>query len=219
MTLFETIIALAYLLAASLFILGIKYMSSPATARKGNLLGSIGMFIAIVVTLLDKQVINYTWILGGIVIGSLIGSISARKVKMTDMPQMVGIFNGFGGGASALVAVAEFFRLANQTQGLLQMDTSISIALSVIIGGVTLTGSFIAFGKLQGFVSGSPVQFPLQKIVNALVILGAVALSVYLIGVEANISLFYVVIGLSLLYGILFVIPIGGADMPVVISL
>ena len=99
------------------------------------------------------------------------------------------------------------------------MDTSISIALSVIIGGVTLTGSFIAFGKLQGFVSGSPVQFPLQKIVNALVILGAVALSVYLIGVEANISLFYVVIGLSLLYGILFVIPIGGADMPVVISL
>ncbi len=219
MNLFETIIALAYLLAASLFILGIKYMSSPATARKGNLLGSIGMLLAIVVTLLDKQVINYTWILAGIAIGSLIGAISARRVQMTDMPQMVGIFNGFGGGASALVAVAEFFRLANETQGLLVMDTSISIALSVIIGGITLTGSFIAFGKLQGFISGSPIQFPLQKIVNALVILGALALSVYIIGVDANVSLFYVVVGLSLLYGILFVIPIGGADMPVVISL
>ena len=149
MNLFETIMALAYLIAAALFIVGIKYMSSPATARKGNLIGAIGMFLAIVVTLLDRQIIDYTWILVGIVVGSTIGAISARKVQMTGMPQMVGIFNGFGGGASALVAVAEFFRLASDTQGLIHMDTSISIALSVIIGGVTLTGSFIAFGKLQ----------------------------------------------------------------------
>ena len=219
MNLFETIMALAYLIAAALFIVGIKYMSSPATARKGNLIGAIGMFLAIVVTLLDRQIIDYTWILVGIVVGSTIGAISARKVQMTGMPQMVGIFNGFGGGASALVAVAEFFRLASDTQGLIHMDTSISIALSVIIGGVTLTGSFIAFGKLQGFVSGSPIKFPLQNIVNSLVIIGAIALSVYVIAFDVNLIAFYVIIGLALLYGILFVIPIGGADMPVVISL
>ncbi len=219
LNLFETIIALAYLIAASLFILGIKYMSSPATARKGNLLAAIGMLIAIVVTLLDKEIVSYTWILVGIIIGSLIGAVSARKVQMTGMPQMVGIFNGFGGGASALVAAAEFMRLTSETTGLLPMNVSISIALSIIIGGVTLTGSFIAFGKLQGFVSGSPIQFPLQNIVNALVLLGAVGLSVYISVFEPSIPLFLVVVGLSLLYGVLFVIPIGGADMPVVISL
>lgn len=219
LNLFETIIALAYLIAASLFILGIKYMSSPATARKGNMLAAVGMFIAIVVTLLDKEIVSYTWILVGIVIGSLIGAVSARKVKMTGMPQMVGIFNGFGGGASALVAAAEFMRLTSETTGLLPMNVSISIALSIIIGGVTLTGSFIAFGKLQGFVSGSPIQFPLQNIVNALVMIGSVALSVYIIVFDPSLTLFLVVVGLSLLYGILFVIPIGGADMPVVISL
>ncbi|MBN1482326.1 NAD(P)(+) transhydrogenase (Re/Si-specific) subunit beta [candidate division KSB1 bacterium] len=219
MNLFETVMALAYLIAASLFILGIKYMSSPATARKGNLLAAIGMFIAIVVTLLDKQIIDYSWIIVGIIIGSAIGAVSARRVHMTGMPQMVGIFNGFGGGASALVAVAEFFRLASETNGLLPMDTSISIVLSIIIGGVTLTGSFIAFGKLQGFVSGSPIQFPLQNIVNSLVLIGAVLLSIYIIAYDVNMVFFYIVVGLSLLYGVLFVIPIGGADMPVVISL
>ncbi len=219
LSLFETITALAYLIAASLFIVGIKYMSSPATARKGNLLAAIGMFIAIVVTLLDKQIISYTWILVGIVIGALIGSVSARKVQMTGMPQMVGIFNGFGGGASALVAAAEFMRLTSGSSALLPMDVSVSIALSIIIGGVTLTGSFIAFGKLQGFISGSPIQFPLQNIVNALVMIGAVALSLYLTVFDPNLTLFLVVIGLSLLYGVLFVIPIGGADMPVVVSL
>jgi len=219
MTLFETIIALAYLIAASLFISGIKYMSSPATARKGNLTAAVGMFIAIVVTLIDKEVMHYSWIIVGMITGSLIGAVSARKVKMTAMPQMVGIFNGFGGGASALVAVAEFLRRTSETQGLLEMDSSISIALSIIIGAVTLTGSFIAFGKLQGFVTGAPVQFPLQKIISALVILGAIGLSVYLIAVDPNMTIFYIVVGLSLLYGILFVIPIGGADMPVVISL
>lgn len=219
MNFFETITALAYLIAASLFILGLKYMSSPATARKGNLAAAIGMFIAIIVTLLDKQIIDYTWIFVGIIVGSVIGSVSARRVRMTGMPQMVGIFNGFGGGASALVAIAEFLRLASETNGLLPMDTSISIALSIIIGGVTLTGSFIAFGKLQGFVSGAPIQFPLQNIVNSLVLFGAVLLSVYVIVFDLNIVFFYIIVGFSLLYGVLFVIPIGGADMPVVISL
>ncbi|MBN1465854.1 NAD(P)(+) transhydrogenase (Re/Si-specific) subunit beta [candidate division KSB1 bacterium] len=217
MNLLETIIALSYVLAAALFILGIKYMSSPATARKGNLLAAIGMFIAILVTLLDKQIIGYTWIVVGIVIGSLIGAIAARRVQMTGMPQMVGILNGFGGGASALVAVAEFLRLSG-TQAL-PTDVAVSILLSVIIGGVTFTGSFIAFGKLQGFVPGSPIQFPLQNIVNALVLMGAVISSVAIVLFSPAIPVFVIVVALSLLYGILFVIPIGGADMPVVISL
>ncbi len=215
----STIIALSYLIAASLFIYGLKFMSSPATARKGNLIAAIGMFIAIVVTLLDRKIIDFTWILVGLVIGSLIGAVSARKVKMTAMPQMVGIFNGFGGGASALVAIAEFLRATSVSEGVLHLDASISIILTIIIGAVTFSGSFIAFGKLEGFISGAPVQFPLQKIVNALVILIALALSVYIIGWAPNLILFYVVVGLSLLYGVLFVIPIGGADMPVVISL
>lgn len=219
MDLLNTIIAIFYLIAASLFILGIKYMSSPVSARKGNLLAAIGMFIAIVVTLMERLHFSYTWILIGIVVGSAIGAISARKVKMTAMPQMVGIFNGFGGGASALVAVATFFHLASGPHSAIAVDTSITILLSILIGSVTFTGSFIAFGKLEGFISGAPVQFPLQKIVNALVILGAVGISIYLIGWEANPILFYIVLFLSLLYGVLFVIPIGGADMPVVISL
>jgi len=213
----NTLIELSYILAAALFILGLKYMSSPASARKGNLLAAIAMFIAIIVTLLDRQIISYTWILAGIIVGSIIGATTARMVKMTAMPQMVGIFNGFGGGASALVAIAEFFKLAQNTR--LPMDSSITIILGVIIGGVTFTGSFIAFGKLEGFISGSPVTFPLQKVVSALILIVTLVLSVYIIGWEANWLFFYIIIGLALLYGVLFVIPIGGADMPVVISL
>ncbi|MBN2412080.1 NAD(P)(+) transhydrogenase (Re/Si-specific) subunit beta [candidate division KSB1 bacterium] len=213
----NTIIELSYILAAALFILGLKYMSSPASARKGNLMAAVAMFIAIVVTLLDRQIISYTWIIVGIILGSIIGATSARMVKMTAMPQMVGIFNGFGGGASALVAIAEFFKLSQNSN--LPMDSSITIILGVIIGGVTFTGSFIAFGKLEGFISGSPVTFPLQNVVSALILIVMLVLSVYIIGWEANWLFFYIIIGLSLLYGVLFVIPIGGADMPVVISL
>ena len=215
----STTIAISYLIAASLFIYGLKFMSSPATARKGNMLASIGMLIAIVVTLIDKEIVSFEWIIVGLVIGSLIGAVSARKVQMTAMPEMVGIFNGFGGGASALVAVAEFFHYTSSPQMTMHMDASISILLTIIIGAVTFTGSFIAFGKLRGFISGSPIQFPLQKPVNVLVILGAIAFSVYIIGWAPNLTFFYIVVGLSLLYGVLFVIPIGGADMPVVISL
>jgi len=215
----NTTIAISYLIAASLFIYGIKFMSSPATARKGNLIAAIGMFVAIIVTLVDKKVISYQWIIVGIVIGSLIGAISARKVQMTAMPEMVGIFNGFGGGASALVAIAEFFHYTTHPETVMHIDASISIVLTIIIGAITFTGSFVAFGKLRGFISGSPVQFPLQKPVNALVFLGAVALSVYIIGWSPDLTIFYIVVGLSLVYGVLFVIPIGGADMPVVISL
>jgi len=219
MTGLSTLIALCYLVAAALFIVGLKYMSSPATARRGNILAALGMLIAIVVTLLDREIISYTWIIAGLVTGALIGTFSARLVKMTAMPQMVGIFNGFGGGASALVAIAEFIRLTSDPAGAIPMDTSITTILGVIIGGVTFTGSLIAFGKLQGIVTGAPVTFPLQKVVSALVLIGSLVIGIVLVAVTADPTLFYVIIGLALLYGVLLVIPIGGADMPVVVSL
>ncbi len=215
----STFITLSYLLSAALFILGLKYMSSPASARRGNLLAAIAMFIAIVVTLLDRQILSYSWIIVGIIIGSVIGAVAARLVKMTAMPEMVGIFNGFGGGASALVAIAEFIRLTAEPNPVIPMDISITTILGVIIGGITFSGSFIAWGKLAGFISGSPITFPLQKVVSSLVMAAAVVISVYIIGWVPDIVLFYVIIGLSLLYGVLLVIPIGGADMPVVVSL
>ncbi|HPG39737.1 MAG TPA: NAD(P)(+) transhydrogenase (Re/Si-specific) subunit beta [bacterium] len=212
-----TIIELSYILAASLFIIGLKYMSAPASARRGNLIGAIGMLLAIVVTLLDRQIVSFTWIIVGMVIGSAAGWASARYVKMTAMPQMVGLLNGFGGGASALVAVAEFLKLAKNPP--LPMDSSITIILGVFIGGITLTGSFMAYAKLEGLVSGSPITFPLQKPLNAILILTILALSVYLVGWTPNMLFFWIIVAISLIYGVLFVLPIGGADMPVVISL
>ncbi|NIA28812.1 MAG: NAD synthetase [Actinobacteria bacterium] len=213
----SSFIGLSYIVAASLFIIGLKSMSSPATARRGNLIGAIGMFIAIVVTLLDRQIVSFSWIIIGIIIGSIIGALSARLVKMTAMPEMVGIFNGFGGGASALVAIAEFVSLTSKAA--LPMDTAITTIIGVIIGGITFSGSMLAFMKLKGMVSGSPITFPLQKVVSALVFLGAVVLGVIITGWKPDPLLFYIIVGLSLIYGVLFVIPIGGADMPVVISL
>ena len=215
----STFIALSYLVAASFFILGLKYMSSPATARRGNLFAAIAMFIAIVVTLLDREIVSFNWIIVGVLIGSLIGTFSARLVKMTDMPQMVGIFNGFGGGASALVAIAEFIRLTSLPNAVVPMDTSITTILGVIIGGITFSGSMIAFGKLQGFISGAPIKLPLQNVVSALILLATVVASVYIVAITPATSIFYLIVGLALLYGIFLVLPIGGADMPVVISL
>ena len=209
---------LSYLVASILFIFGLKRLSSPATARSGNAIASLGMLIAIVVTLLDKQVLNYTTLLAGIVLGSAIGAVAARRVQMTAMPQMVGIFNGFGGGASALVAAAEFFRLTGGT-GSISLDAALSIMAGVFIGTVTLSGSFIAFGKLQGFVTGAPVTYPLQKTLNLLLFLTAIGLSAYVIAVRPDPNLFLAVAVVTLVLGVLLVLPIGGADMPVVISL
>jgi len=172
---------------------------------------------AIVGTLLDRQIVSFTWIIGGMVIGSAIGWAAAKYVKMTSMPQMVGLLNGFGGGASALVAVAEFLKLAKNPP--MPMDSSITIILGVFIGGITLTGSFMAFAKLEGLVSGSPITFPLQKTLNAILILTILALSVYIVGWEPDMLFFWIIVAISLIYGVLFVLPIGGADMPVVISL
>jgi len=213
-----TFIQLCYIIAASLFIIGLAYLSSPATARKGNLIASIGMLIAIIATLIDRQVLNYDMILVGIIIGSIIGAFSARMVKMTAMPQMVGLFNGFGGVASALVAVGEFWRLMGISEAM-PLNSSFTIVLSVLIGGVTFTGSLIAFGKLQGIVSGSPITFPGQQPVNGALLVIFLLGGLYLLVSPASPLVFLIITLVSLVLGVLFVIPIGGADMPVVISL
>lgn len=211
-------IQLVYLIAASLFIWGLKNLGSPATARKGNLLASIGMLVAIVVTLLDQQVLNYWMILGGIAIGATIGAITAYRIEMTAMPQMVGLLNGLGGAASALVAIGEFWRLLSQGEPL-TLDVTITIILGVLIGGITLTGSLMAFAKLQGLISGSPITFPLQQPFNLALLLSFLVGAIYLAIAPGHLSIFLGLIAVSLLLGILIVIPIGGADMPVVISL
>lgn len=210
-------IELSYLVAASLFILGLKKLGSPATARKGNQLAAIGMLLAVVATLLDQQVLNYGMIAGGIVIGSIIGVITAKKVEMTDMPQLVGLFNGLGGAASALVAIAEFWRLLSLGETL-SITTNTTIILGVLIGGVTLTGSLIAFAKLQGIMPGRPVVFAGQQLINFAILGCFLVGSIYLF-LNPDPTIFLILVGISLFLGVLFVIPIGGGDMPVVISL
>lgn len=215
---FPAVIQLSYLVAASLFIVGLKQLGSPATARRGNLLGAVGMLIAIVATLLDRSILNYEVILVGILIGSALGVVMAQKVEMTAMPQMVGLLNGFGGAASALVAVGEFWK--GLDAGLIPpLDETVTIVLSVLIGGITFTGSLLAFAKLQELVPGAPITFPLQQPVNLALVLAFLAGSVYLVIEPGNTPVFLVLVGLSLILGILFVLPIGGADTPVVISL
>ncbi len=211
-------IQLTYLVAASLFILGLKKLGSPATARQGNVVAAVGMLLAIVATLLDQHVLNYEMILLGLAIGSVVGAIAAYKVQMTEMPQMVGLLNGLGGAASALVAVAEFWRLLQHSQSV-PLDANISMLLDVLIGGVTFTGSMIAFAKLQGIVSGSPITFPLQQPINALLLGSYVVGSAYLLTAPHNLAAFLAIVAVSLVLGVMFVIPIGGGDMPVVISL
>lgn len=211
-------IEITYLVAASLFIVGLKQLGSPATARQGNAVASIGMLLAIAATLLDQQVLNYEMVLLGIAIGSGIGVIAAAKVEMTAMPQMVGLLNGLGGAASALVAIGEFWRLLSLGE---EIPTAaiITMILGVFIGGVTLTGSGMAFAKLQELVKGQPITFPLQQPVNLLLLLGFLAGSAYLFLEPQNLAVFLGLVAISLLLGVLFVLPIGGADMPVVIAL
>ena len=218
-------IEITYLVSSVFFIFGIKFLGSPKTARKGNLFAAIGMFMAIAVTLLDQHVLTFEWIIIGAVVGSGVGLILAYKTPMTGMPQMVGMLNGFGGGASTLVALAEYFKLNPNyptDMGLpfnLPMDTGIAIVLSLLIGGVTFTGSMIAFGKLQGLVTGKVVKYPLQHPLNLLMILVVLAGGVLILVNPTNITIVLVITAISLVLGVLLVLPIGGADMPVAISL
>jgi NAD(P) transhydrogenase subunit beta len=215
---FFTVANLSYLVAAALFIFGLKRLQSPRTARSGNIIAAIGMAIAIIVTLLETNFANWQMILVGGIIGALIGSVAARAVQMTAMPQMVGIFNGFGGGASALVAISEFIRLLGPDQ-VMTNESGVSIMAGTIIGTVTFSGSMIAFAKLQNLMTGAPVTWPLRKTLNVLLLLAAVGLSVYLVAFDADMTVFLILVGVGLALGVSSVIPIGGADMPVVISL
>jgi NAD(P) transhydrogenase subunit beta len=212
------IIEIAYLIAAVLFIVGLKRLSSPATARSGNTLGALGMFVAVAATLLHGDIVSWVWIAVGILIGSAIGLAMARTVKMTGMPQMVALLNGFGGGASALVAGDEYIRFAGGTIDA-PMSVQATIMLSVLIGALTFSGSLVAFGKLQELITGRAITYPGQKVVNGLIFGGTFALAAYLVAADANLPLYLVLSGAALLIGVLFVLPIGGADMPVVISL
>src|SRR3989338_3918599 len=210
-----TITNLAYLVSAILFILGLKGLSSPRTARRGNLLATLGMLIAVVVTLFDRQILDFTYIIAGIVIGGSIGAISAWQVPMTAMPQMVAILNGSGGGASAMEAVAEFLRTTGQPG----VDVSITLVLSLLIGTITFTGSLIAAGKLQGVLRGAPVVFPFQQTLSLILLSWAIVLGVLFVISTPSLSKVVIIALIGAVLGVLTVIPIGGADMPVVISL
>jgi NAD(P) transhydrogenase subunit beta len=212
----QNLVNLMYVLAAVCFVVGMKQLASPTTARGGNLVAAAGMVLAVAFTILLPDVANYWLIAAGIALGSAIGLYAARTVKMTAMPQMVAVFNGVGGGASVLVALSEYRRLAPEP-GALAGDVLVAALFSALIGGVTFTGSMMAFAKLQELVSGRPVVFPAQQIVNAALLAGALAAAV-LAGLREETVWMTVLIVVSLVLGVLFVLPIGGADMPVVVA-
>jgi NAD(P) transhydrogenase subunit beta len=221
-------IDVAYLATGILFILGLKFLSSPATARTGNRLAMLGMLIALIATLVDKQIVSYPLIIVGVVIGGAIGLVSARMVKMTAMPQMVALFNGAGGGAASMVATAEFLKLWNKAKDMpsdspvffhLPPDQTIAIVLSTVIGALSFSGSIIAFLKLQELMTGRPITYFGQQFVNGIILLTVVAGGLSVVaGLSPGQAFAVAAIG-ALALGVLFVLPIGGADMPVVISL
>ena len=206
-----------YLLSASLFIIGLKRLASPATARNGNRLASIGMLIAIIITIVKYTNTNFEWIIIGFFIGGILGLVLSRYVQMTAMPQLVAIFNAFGGGASALVAIYE---IMYSREPITVTFTLASIAFATVVGSITFTGSFIAFGKLQGIVSSRPILLPLRNYLNLILLIAIIVFAIALsIPNLSSIYFLYILIGLSLIVGLLIVIPIGGADMPVVVAL
>jgi H+-translocating NAD(P) transhydrogenase subunit beta len=237
-----TLVDLAYLVAAVLFIFGIKRLQSPQTARSGNQIAAVGMLIAVIATLFLHRIITPVEMILGLAVGAIIGAVLARKVKMTAMPELVAVFNGFGGLASALVAAAEVLRYLVVQQPSLIVDaaqltqtdvagfgpvTAFTVFISVLVGAVTFSGSFIAFGKLGGHISGNPVSFPGMRILTALIAIGALVAAVFMMIGAATFPadpdpVIWGLAGLALLalvLGVLLVIPIGGADMPVVVAL
>jgi NAD(P) transhydrogenase subunit beta len=216
---------IAYLAAAALFIYGIRRLRKPETARSGNTLAAVGMAIALIATIFVADIDNVLsvgQISVGVLIGSVIGAVAAQRVQMTAMPQMVAAFNGVGGGAAALVAVSEFYRVEALGHGQETLVSAIAVLLSVIIGTVSFAGSTIAFIKLQELALTGSVTFPLQQVVNAAIFLSILLLSANILAgglVLSPLVSLYLILGASLLLGVLFVIPIGGADMPIVISL
>jgi NAD(P) transhydrogenase subunit beta len=212
-----SVIALSYIVAAILFIFGLKQLSSPSTARAGNRLAAIGMFIALGATLLDRQIISYWTLAIGTLIGAVMGVYFARTVQMTAMPQMVALFNGMGGGTAALVSVAEFLRLT-RVGAPISVGEATSIVLGTAIGAISFTGSIIAFGKLQEILPGKPLQFPLQRVINGLILLTVIALGAMVVA-QGGAPTLWMLFAAALVLGAMFVLPIGGGDMPVVISI
>jgi NAD(P) transhydrogenase subunit beta len=216
---------IAYLVAAALFIYGIRRLRTPETARSGNTLAALGMVIALIATIFVADiddVLSVGEISVGVLVGAVIGAVAAQRVQMTAMPQMVAAFNGVGGGAAALIAVSEFYRVEALGQGQETLVAAIAVLLSVIIGTVSFAGSIIAFTKLQELALTGSVTFPLQQVVNAAIFLVILLLSVNILAggiVLSPLVSLYAILGAALLLGVLFVIPIGGADMPIVISL
>lgn len=204
-----------YLMASIFFILSLKFMSHPETARRGMFLAEAGMLAAIIGTLMHKEIVSYEWIIAGLVVGSLIGGWMAISVPMTAMPQRTALSHAFGALAAALVGIAEFSIRAGEMTGF----TRGALGFEVLLGGLTTTGSLIAAGKLQGIVRGTPIQFKGQNFINLLIFLGSFGSFLYSLTHPHAAIAFYTMVGLSFLFGIMLVIPIGSADMPVVMSL
>jgi NAD(P) transhydrogenase subunit beta len=208
------LIEITYLVASVLFIYGLKAMSHPTTARRGMNAAAVGMLMAIAGTLLHREIVSYEWIIVGLVIGSIIGAAMSIWMPMTAMPQRTALSHAFGALAATIVGIAEFYRYSGELSAF-KMST---IDFEVLFGGITVTGSLIAFAKLQGLVRGTPVTYKSQNIVNISLFIAAVGIFVYLIFFPVG-TLFYVMVGMAFLFGILLVLPIGAADMPVVMSL
>ncbi|MFW6212150.1 MAG: NAD(P)(+) transhydrogenase (Re/Si-specific) subunit beta [Spirochaetota bacterium] len=221
----DIVIDAAYLIAAILFIVGLKGLGHPKSAVRGNVLGALAMLIAIVVTVIDVQVINWVYIITGIAVGSVIGAILALTIKMTAMPQLVGLFNGFGGGASVLVAGAVLIQLFAVATGSAdvgvgpQLQVTIATVASGLIGAVTFFGSFIAFGKLQGIVTEKPVRYPGEQIVKILLLAASIVAGVFIVLDPSQIIYYWILVAIAGVLGLFLVLPIGGADMPIVIAL
>ena len=209
---------LLYLVTIVTFIVALRFLSRPDKARWGNWIGAAGTLLAIAVTFAQNEIVTYWEIAVGMVIGGGFGAVAARRVKMTAMPQMVALFNGVGGGAAALVSWAEFHNRAPKS-GNLKLDIGIAIMLSALIGSVSFAGSMVAFAKLQELIRGRPITYPGQQVVNGFVLATALAAGITIAAGGEEQWLMWALLGCAALFGVLFVLPIGGADMPVVISL
>jgi NAD(P) transhydrogenase subunit beta len=210
-------IHLGYLFAASLFILGLRELSSPRTAVRGNLLGALGMFLAVVLTLTDHRILRFEIILGGLVLGSIIGAVLAKKIRMTAMPQLVALLNGLGGGASTLVAGTALVD-PEIHQGALAAQISTATVGSGVIGTITFWGSLVAFAKLQELMPENAVRFPGQHLLNGLLMLTALGLGIGIVQDPGAVNLYWIMVVVASVLGVLMVLPVGGADMPVAIA-
>jgi len=225
----STVVAIVYLLSACLFIVGLKQMSRIRTARRGNLVSAVAMALAVAGTLAEMGLVDYRWILGGVVVGSAIGAVGALRVPMTAMPEMVALLNGAGGAASALVGAAFFYTHVVEAvrEGtvaeIVGGASALTLFLSVWIGAITASGSLVAFAKLSGRMKGAPILLPGRHVLNVMLLLGAIAMGIvfawFAPGTSLGATLLWALFATSLVLGVTLVIPIGGADMPVVVSL